>query len=193
MRPLIPLLLAVTCGVLPLNAQGPGGMGGGRPGGRPMMGRRMTEPPSEDLLRGPYEPDSMAHKFQLDSAQRVRYRTAWDSMMTATRPARDSVRQAIEMVQRARREGYRQEGARQAEVIQHFGKALKKDEERFDKVIRRFLSSDQWEDFKDWRKRRRETERELRRQQLEQEGPGEMMGGRRRGALMDPIIALRYE
>ncbi|HEX7917938.1 MAG TPA: hypothetical protein VF454_00970 [Gemmatimonadales bacterium] len=182
MRLLLPLLLALTTGVSLAHAQGRGGMRGGMGGGRPMMGGgRPAEPPSEDLLRGPYAPDSMAPKFELDSAQSARYRIAWDSMMTATRPARDSIHQAMEMTRRARMEGYQQEGQRQSELVQRLGKQLKKDEEHFDKVIRRFLSKDQWEDFKDWRKRRRETERELRRQQMEEEGPGGRMGGRRRG------------
>ncbi|HET7040996.1 MAG TPA: hypothetical protein VFI13_03210, partial [Gemmatimonadales bacterium] len=71
----------------PLCAQGPGGMGGdgfgGRGmGGRPMMGRRRpADAPSEDLLRGPFVPDSMITKFALDTVQGARYRAAWDSMM----------------------------------------------------------------------------------------------------------------
>lgn len=152
------------------------------PGGRPMMGRgRMPEPPSEDLLNGPFRPDSMTPKFRLDSAQGERYRAAWDSMMAATRPARDSIREAMDGMQRARVEGYQREGQRQGALIERLGKRLKKDEERFDKVIRRFLSKEQWEEFKDWRDRRRETERELRRQRMMEEGPGGMMGGRPRG------------
>lgn len=146
-----------------------------------MGGRRPAEPPSEDLLRGPYEPDSMARKFQLDSTQNGRYLAAWDSMMAATRPARDSIHAAMTGLGRARAEGYQREGERQSGLVQRLGKQLKKDEERFDKVIRRFLSREQWEEFKDWRKRRRETERELRRERMREEGPGEMMGGRPRG------------
>ena len=176
------LLIGITLGVTPLVAQGGppgGGMGGGMGGGRrPPMGGRASEMPSADLLQGPYEPDSMIRKFELDSAQGVRYRAAWDSMMAATRPRRDSVHQAMATLHRARTEGYQQEGERQAEIVQKVGKELAKDEEHFDKVIRKFLSKDQFDDFKDWRERRRETEKELRQQEMQRMGPGGP-GGRR--------------
>lgn len=149
------------------------------------MSRRMVEPPSEDLLRGPFEPDSMTPKFRLDSAQGARYRAAWDSMMAATRPARDSIRAAMATRRRARTEGFARETERQQKVTRDLAKQLKKEEERFDRVIRRFLSEDQWEDFKDWRTRRRETERDLRRQQMMEGGmmgpPGADGGRPRRG------------
>lgn len=209
MRPLLPLLLALTTGVSLVHAQGPGGMGGGMQGGRPgMISRgRMREPPSEDLIAGPYQPDSMTRKFGLDSSQALRYRAVWDSMMAATRPVRDSVREAMagirrapvagrppdeehggrredrrrEREERARMERRRQEEERIEDRIQELGKRLKKEEERFDKVVRRFLTEDQWGDFKYWRDRRRETERELRRQRMEEEGPPGMPLGRERG------------
>ena len=105
MRPLLPLLIAVSIGVSHLAAQGMGGRGGiGGP--RPMMGgRRPQELPSQDLLRGPYAPDSMTSKFRLDSTQAERYRAAWDSTMSATRPARDSALEAMGDLRRARGEG----------------------------------------------------------------------------------------
>lgn len=180
MRPALlwPFLAAMTLGVTTLTAQSmggpPGGGMGGMGGGRPPMGRGRApqEMPSRDMLRGPYEPDSMAHKFELDSTQSARYRAAWDSMMAATRPRRDSVEQAMGTLRRARTEGYQQEGARQTELVHELGKSLQKEEERFDKVIRKFLTKDQWGDFKDWRDRRRETEKELRQQEMERMGPG---------------------
>ena len=174
-----PILAAITLGITTLSAQEMGGRpGGGMGGGRPMMprGRAPQDMPSFDMLKGPYEPDSMAHKFELDSAQATRYHAAWDSMMAATRPTRDSVEQAMTFLRRARTEGYQQEGAREAELVHTLGKELQKDEEHFDKVIRKFLSKDQWGDFKDWRDRRRESEKEMRQQQMEQGG----MGGRHR-------------
>jgi hypothetical protein len=170
-----PIIAAITFGVSTLSAQSMGGPpGGGMGGGRPMMsrGRAPQDLPSFDMMKGPYEPDSMAHKFQLDSAQALRYRTAWDSMMAATKPTRDSVEGAMAMVRRARTEGFQQEGARQMELVHDLGKELKKDEEHFDKVIRKFLSKDQWGDFEDWRDRRRESEKEMRQQQMERGGPG---------------------
>jgi hypothetical protein len=167
----------------------------------------MPDPPSEDLIAGPYSPDSMTRKFGLDSAQALRYRVVWDSMMAATHPARDSIREAMEGMrrtrteqgppegeyggrreerrrereQRTRMERRREEEGRAEERIQRLGKRLKKEEERFDKVVRRFLTEDQWGDFKYWRDRRRETERELRRQRMLEEVPGGTMGGGRRG------------
>jgi len=138
------------------------------------------EMPSEEVLRGPYPPDSMAHKFGLDSTQAGRYRVAWDSMMTAYRPARDSLHQALDRMHRARTEGYQHEGGREAAVTRHLGKELQKDLDHFDGVIRHILTKDQWGDFKDWRKRRRETEKELRQQQMIDGGMGRR-GGRRVG------------
>ncbi|MBW8773405.1 MAG: hypothetical protein JF590_08970 [Gemmatimonadetes bacterium] len=179
------LLLTLTLGVPPLAAQGPGGYGGGMGGrgmggGRPMMSRRApAEPPSEDLIRGPYHPDSMATKFALDSAQSARYRTAWDSMMTATAPTRDSVRATLGERRRARVEGFQREGAREDEVLQKLVKTLQKDEDHFDKVMKKILTKDQWGDFKDWRARRRATEREMREQQR-MDGPEGGAGGRQR-------------
>jgi hypothetical protein len=179
MRTRVILILIFTTGLLqPLTAQGPGGMGG-RPGSGPgrMMRGRMAEPPSRDLIEGPYAPDSMIPKFALDSVQGPRYRAAWDSMMAATRPVRDSVREATGGLERARGEGYQREGGRRSAEIQRLAKTLKKEEERFDKVVRRILTQEQWEEFKDWRDRRRRTEKELRQEQM-----GEGIGGpRRRG------------
>ncbi len=143
---------------------------------RPMRVNGM-EMPSPDLVKGPYEPDSMIHKFQLDSAQGVRYRFVWDSMMAATRPARDSIHQAVATYRRAGTEGYQQEQERQAALVHKLGKELEKAEGRFDKVIRKFLTDDQWGDFKDWRERHRETERQLREQQMQERGMGRRSGG----------------
>lgn len=143
-----------------------------------MMGRRRpAEMPSEDLVRGPFRPDSLIPKFGLDSVQGARYRASWDSMMAATAPTRDSLRATFEMRRRARDEGFAREGSRQDDEIQKLGKALKKDEEKFDKVMKKILTKDQWGDFKDWRDRRRRTEQELREQQR-MDGPD---GGGRRG------------
>lgn len=147
-----------------------------------MMGRRRpTELPSEDLVRGPYLPDSLIPKFGLDSAQGARYRGSYDSMMAATAPTRDSLRATLALRRRARDEGFAREGARQDEEIQKLGKTLKKDEEKFDKVMKKILTKDQWGDFKDWRDRRRATERELREQQR-MDGPSDgLEGSGRRG------------
>jgi hypothetical protein len=177
------LLLGATLGVAPLVAQGRGGMGGGgmrgAGGGRPMMGgRRPADPPSGDLIRGPFAPDSMIPKFGLDSAQGARYRASWDSMMAATAVTRDSAHAAMVGIGRARAEGFQHEGTRQDEVMQKLAKELKKDEEHFDKVVKRILTKDQWGDFKDWRDRRRETERELR-EQDRMDGPEGGSVGRR--------------
>lgn len=184
MRTLPLFWIAVTLGVTPLAAQGPGGPGGsmgGRGMGTPMMPRRRpAEPPSEDLVRGPFVPDSMIPKFALDSAQGARYRAAWDSMMAATAPTRDSVRATMGERRRARLEGFQREGAREDEVMSRLVKRLKKDEARFDKALKHILTKDQWGDFKDWRDRRRATERELREQQQGMDGPGEGYPGRRR-------------
>ncbi|MBW8772065.1 MAG: hypothetical protein JF590_02035 [Gemmatimonadetes bacterium] len=174
------LVLALCTAPALLAAQGPGGSvggfgGRGGMGGRPMMPRRAgVEMPSEDVMRGPFPPDSMAQKFGLDSTQTERYRASWDSMMAASRPVRDSLHQAVEGMRRARTEGYQHEGDREAGMMRHFGKVLKKDSDHFDGVIRRILTKDQWGDFKDWRKRRRDTEKQLRQQ-------GQFDGGMRRG------------
>lgn len=184
MRNLLILLLGVTLGVPPLAAQGRGGMGGGGMrggggGGRPMMGsRRPADAPSGDLVRGPFVPDSMIPKFGLDSSQGARYRASWDSMMAATALTRDSAHAAMAGIRRARMEGFQHEGTRQDEVMQKLGKELKKDEEHFDKVVKRILTKDQWGDFEDWRDRRRATERELR-EQARMDGPEGGSGGRR--------------
>lgn len=139
-----------------------------------MSQRNRIELPSDEAMRGPIPPDSMAHKFGLDGGQADRYRAAWDSMMAATRPIRDSLHQALEGMQRARTEGYQHESDREAAMTRHLGKALEKATDHFDPVIRRILTKDQWGDFKDWRKRRRATEKQLRQQ-------GQMDGGMRQG------------
>lgn len=185
MRTLPLLWFTLTLGVTPLAAQGPGGPGGSM-GGRGMEGpqmmsrRRPAEPPSEDMVRGPFAPDSMIPKFALDSAQGARYRASWDSMMTASAPTRDSVRATMAERRRARAEGFQREGAREDEVMSRLVKTLKKDEDRFDKVLKHILTKDQWGDFKDWRDRRRATARELREQQQGMDGAGGGYPGRRR-------------
>lgn len=168
---LFPVLLLVTLGIVPLSAQTPGGFGGtgrrgGGMGGRQMMGqRRPLASPSEDILHGPLPPDSMIPQFALDSAEGLRYRGAWDSMMVATAPRRDSIQQMVADRRRAREEGFQHIGPIQDGEIQKLMKELKDDDARFDKVIRHILTKDQWADFKDWRDRRRRTEREVREQQ----------------------------
>jgi len=131
-------------------------------------------------VRGPFAPDSMIPKFSLDSAQGARYRASWDSMMAATAPTRDSVRATMAERRRARTEGFQREGAREDEVMSKLVKTLKKEEDRFDKVLKHILTKDQWGDFKDWRDRRRATERELREQQQGMDAAGGGYPGRRR-------------
>jgi hypothetical protein len=78
-------------------------------------------------------------------------------------------------------EGYQREGERNQELVERLGKHLKKEEGRFDKVTRKILTKEQWDEFKDWRKRRRETEQELRQQRGPEGGMGGPGGRRRRG------------
>jgi hypothetical protein len=102
-------------------------------------------------------------------------------MMAVTRPMRDSVQEAMGGFRRARMEGYQREGERNQELVERLGKHLKKEEGRFDKVTRKILTKEQWDEFKDWRKRRRETEQELRQQRGPEGGMGGPGGRRRRG------------
>ena len=57
--------------------------------------------PSEEVMRGPFPPDSMAQKFGLDTLQATRYQVSWDSMMAVSRPARDSLHEAMGGTRRA--------------------------------------------------------------------------------------------
>ena len=138
--------------------------------------------PSEEVMRGPFPPDSMARKFGLDTLQATRYQVSWDSMMAVSRPARDSLHEAMGGTRRARGEGYQREGERQAALMQHLDKELAKDQDHFDDVIRHILTKDQWGDFKDWRKRRREAAKELRQQEMIDGGMERRGGGRQRDA-----------
>jgi hypothetical protein len=148
----------------PLAAQGGGtGQGGGMgPGGG--MGRRgmgMGGPRSGGfdpvVLDGPPAPDRVDSVMTIDSAQKARYATLYENLMSSTKSERDQIRQT--------REAFRS-GANPDEMQSRRGEmqgamqTLADRQKSFDTALKDFLNKDQLKQYDSWRDARRKEMRE---------------------------------
>jgi len=151
---LITFLLVVA----PASAQS--GVGGGDPGY--MRGRRsggmMRQPqgertrlPSPDEVEGPATPGAMQQIAGLDGDQIKRYTRIYEQHMTATKPARDSVRTALQATRQAFESGDRESARPSRDLVVRLWKDVSKQDEEFDKGLKKILTKDQVKQYSQWR------------------------------------------
>ena len=174
---LIILLLAVP----PAYAQsgvgdgGPGGMRGHRSGGmmRPPQGGR-SRLPSSDEVEGPATPGAMQQIVGLDPDQTKRYAQIYEQHMAATKPARDSVRTALQATRQAFESGNMESARPSRDLVVRLWKDVSKQDEDFDKGLKSILTKDQVKQYGRWR----EDEKKAAEAQRQEEMRGRF-GGRR--------------
>jgi hypothetical protein len=174
---LITFLLVVA----PASAQS--GVGGGDPGY--MRGRRsggmMRQPeggrsrlPSSDEVEGPATPGAMQQIAGLDGDQIKRYTRIYEQHMAATKPARDSVRTALQATRQAFESGDMQSARPSRDLVVRLWKDVSKQDEEFDKGLKSILTKDQVKQYSQWR----EDEKKEAEAQRQEEMRGRF-GGRR--------------
>ena len=181
------LLAAALAAASPLVAQGPGsygpggaaagggarGWGGGGRGGR-MGGDQSFDPsalPSPEEIDGPPTPGTFRQLFALADSQADRYGHAWDSLMAATTPQRDSARTARATMRSAFQDHDRDAVQQQAKVLERLGKDLRKSNDGFDKSLG-FLTDAQRKKYDDWKKEQKKARDDERRQHFRGGGDG---------------------
>jgi len=167
-------VLAAIAG--PLGAQDPAGggtgpsggfggeHGGGRHGGRgergERTGNRAIDPAaivSRADLDGPPPPDTLRQVLSLTDDQLGRYTLAYETLMAATRPQRDTARTALARVRFANEQGLESAARDYATLARRLGKDLHKQDEQFDKSIQSELTGEQRRRFKEWSKEQEAT------------------------------------
>jgi hypothetical protein len=174
---LITFLLAVA----PAYAQsgvGDGGQGhmrGRRSGGmmRPQQGGR-SRLPSPDEVEGPATPGAMQQIVGLDEDHTRRYTQLYEQHMTATKPARDSVRTALQATRDAFESGNIESARPSRDLVVRLWKDVSKRDEEFDKGLKSMLTKDQAKQYSQWR----EDEKKAAEAQRQEEMRGRF-GGRR--------------
>lgn len=147
------IALAVLVSVRPaLQAQTPGEDGRDRGGeeSRPAVSARSL--PSEEMIAGPLSPSRAAELFQLDSVQRDRYQAVWDSLQRNTGTAREVARKQLETVRRAQAAGYLEVVSQERKRLDRMVGELRKEDGRFEKALRDFLTKEQQQAYSRWRK-----------------------------------------
>jgi hypothetical protein len=191
-RILLALAAVLLMAAAPAHAQYPtgggmgGGMGGGGMGGGGMgrgagVGRRaagmrqgggMMALPTPEELEGPPNASAVVEVLGLDPSDSARYESAYDAHMSATAPARDSLRSEMDSLRSSFRGGDREAGRVHARAAQRIWKNLSQQDDNFDKSLKSILTKDQFRQYRDWRKQEKKDAQDLRRQQMR-----ERMGG----------------
>lgn len=157
-----------------LSAQDPGygGMGGAdRPGEfRTRLARPARALPSAEQLEGPPIPDFFVPRFELDSGEAGEYRAVYDSFMTATAAMRDSAQAARRTIDAAFQGGDRQAARADFPLLQALGDSLAKEDERFDRRLKSFLTGSQLKAYRKWKDEQRRQQENDRRDEMEQRG-----------------------
>jgi Spy/CpxP family protein refolding chaperone len=133
---------------------GHGGFRGMRGGGSRMD---LSSLPTQDEIDGPPTPDTFKQMFQLSDDQTTRYTQAYDSLMTRTKPARDSARVAMQSLRTAMDARDRSAVRQQADLLGELGKELSKGDDSFDKSVKPILTKDQRKQYDDWKKDRKKA------------------------------------
>jgi Spy/CpxP family protein refolding chaperone len=166
------LALLVLAGALPVYAQAPqrgmppggnwggSGMGGGggrrdhNGQGRWPGGQRPTLP-SDDEVEGPPTPSLMRTVADLDDEHAARYAQAYDQHMTTTEPWRDSLRTAMRSLRSMResgdRDAMRAAMREQAPEVSRLWDELAKQDQSFDKGLKKVLTKEQRKQYEKWR------------------------------------------
>lgn len=165
-------VIAFAAVSLAAQVPGYGGMGGmGRPGEWRDRGVRPGRPlPTANELEGPPLPDFFVPQFELDSGQAGEYRAVYDSFMTATATIRDSARAARQAIDAAFQGGDRRTARSAFPLLQMLGDTLARDDDWFDRRLKRFLTGNQLKAYKKWKNEQRRQEENARREEMGQRG-----------------------
>jgi hypothetical protein len=150
-------LMILLLAVAPAWAQatgggGPGDMQGHRRGG--MMHRSGEGPsrlPSPDEVEGPATPGAMQQIVGLDQDQTRRYTQSYEQHMAATKPARDSLRTALQATRQAFDSGGMESARPSRDLVVRLWKDLSKQDEEFDKRLKSIFTKDQVKQYSKWR------------------------------------------
>jgi len=144
-------LLVAGPGVLAAQFGGFGG--GGRRGGG--MGQGEYAPPAPKLpfadIEGPPDSATAQSALALNDTQAALYAQVYDSFIAATRPARDSASQAIDVMHDRLDGGDRAAAEFYAERAQDIGHELHDRQDRFEDRLRHLLSGEQWKSYRQWK------------------------------------------
>ncbi|HTR21709.1 MAG TPA: hypothetical protein VMH88_12715 [Gemmatimonadales bacterium] len=127
---------------------------------------------SDDQLEGPPYPQFVTMRFELDSTESGGYQQLYDSFMVATKPLRDSARAAMGthhgLSGTGGYHGGEAGGARggnaNADQLEQLGNELTKQENQFDKRVKKVFSSAHYKDYKQWKDDQRKQAEELEQQ-----------------------------
>jgi Spy/CpxP family protein refolding chaperone len=110
-------------------------------------------------LRGPVPPAELAQIMTLSEAQQTEYRQVFDSSMAATREYREAAQRRFEQLgQAVGRDSAAVDYYR--ERLKELGKTLKDAQSRFDDRVKKFLSKDQFKQYREWHKKQEKEELE---------------------------------
>jgi len=162
------LLLTATPALAQSRPGGGWGAGGGRRH-RGMMGgprgERARIPSAEDI-DGPPAPAALQQIAGLTDEQASRYAGSYDAHMTATRPARDSLRAGLKAARAAFVDGDRAAARASAPEITRLWKDLSKQDEKFEKELGKMLDKEQRKRYEQWRDDQRKAADERRRERM---------------------------
>lgn len=115
----------------------------------------------------------------LSDSQLARYGLAYDSLMVATKPQRDSARAATEKMDARLDSGDRAAAMFYAELLQDLGKALRSRQDKFDDRVHDILNGDQLKAYKRWEDAaERAAEQRNRAEAVRWQEPSGFAGGR---------------
>ncbi len=182
-------VLAVLVASSPALALAQEGFGRGEMGERGERGpgrRNDFKPP--DLpgpeLNGPPDSATIAPVLHLTAQQAARYVAARDSLMAATRVERDSAKALERLMYNKLDGGDRAAALFYVEPLQQLDKDLKKQQEKFEDHLADFLSGDQMNAYRDWRKQQdKAAEEKAKQEAVRWRTPGFAGGG---GPALEP-------
>src|SRR5215210_878576 len=158
--PLLTLSLLLGPGTIAVvqaqrNADAHPGDHAGPPQGR-MLGR--------GLLDGPPAPSFMQDSLGVSGKELQQYTQRYQSHMTATKAARDSVRNSMQQVRAAFEKGDRSEARTRRDQVKQQWQQLAEQGKKFEENLKNVLTKDQQTRYQQWKDRRRHDAREQWRQ-----------------------------
>lgn len=155
---LLPTVLLLTTLIsAPAFGQGEGqGMGGGAGMGRRGMGMGGGRPNFDPtVIDGPPAPDRVDSVMTLEPAQKDRYSTLYQNLMTSTKSERDQVAEARAAFRNGGGDADPEARQRSRDSMREAMQTLRDRQKSFDEALKDFLNKDQLKQYDEWRKARR--------------------------------------
>jgi Spy/CpxP family protein refolding chaperone len=127
----------------------------------PPHGRRMWF----RFADGPPAPSFMRDSIRVSGKELQQYTQRYESHMTATKAARDSVRSSMQEVRAAYAKGDRSEAQTRRDQVKQQWKQLADQDKKFEDGLKNVLTKEQQTRYQQWKDRRRHDAREQWRQQ----------------------------